>query len=105
MEAQPYITLNNGNKMPAVGLGTFLSSDPAELKAVVIEAVLNVGVRHIDTASLYGNEAVIGEALKECFASGKVKREDIFITTKVWQDEKHDCEAACKRSLERLQIE
>jgi diketogulonate reductase-like aldo/keto reductase len=50
----------------------------------VVDAILNKGYRHIDTASVYQNEGAIGEALQEVFATGKVKREEIFITTKLW---------------------
>jgi alcohol dehydrogenase (NADP+) len=96
--AQPYATFNNGVKFPVLGLGTFLSAE-GDCKKVVYEAVLNHGYRHIDTASVYANEEVIGEALQEVFATGKVKREEVFISTKLWQTERDDVEAAVRRSL------
>lgn len=80
--SQPFVTLSNGKKMPQIGLGTFLST-PEELKPVVKSAIIDHGYRHIDTASIYNNEEAIGEALQECFAAG-IKREDLFITTKLW---------------------
>ena len=61
-EGQPYVTLNNGNKFPQLGLGTFMSTEGDATK-VVYEAIVTNGYRHIDTASLYGNEEAIGEAL------------------------------------------
>ena len=60
--------------------------------------------RHIDTAKLYGNEHIIGEALKECFEKG-VKREDMFITTKLWRTDYVDVEGALKESLTKLQLD
>jgi len=58
----PYVTLLNGNKFPQIGLGTFLSSE-GDCKNIVKEAIINHGYRAIDTASLYMNEDVIGDAL------------------------------------------
>ncbi len=63
------------------------------------------GYRSIDTASIYQNEEVIGEALQEIFASGKVRREEIYITTKFWYSEKNDIEAALKSSMEKLRLD
>ena len=102
--SQPYTTFNNGVKFPMIGLGTFTSTE-GDCKAVVTDAILNKGYRHIDTASMYKNEDVIGEALQEVFATGKVKREDIFITTKLWQDDKGDVEGALRRSLSKLKLD
>ena len=60
--------------------------------------------RHIDTAKLYKSEHIVGEALKECFEKG-VKREDLFITTKLWRTDFNDVEGALKESLEKLQLD
>ena len=87
-----------------MGLVTFLSAE-GDCKKVVYEAVLNHGYRHIDTASVYANEEVIGEALQEVFATGKVKREEVFISTKLWQTERDDVEAAVRRSLQKLKLD
>ena len=102
--AQPYITFNNGVKFPAIGLGTFAASE-GDCRTVVVDAVLNKGYRHIDTASIYQNEGAIGDALQEVFASGNVKREEVFITTKLWQDERDDVEGAVRRSLSKLKVD
>ena len=82
IENQPYFTLNNGTKMPKIGLGTY-ADDEGDVKAVVKSAILEHGYRHIDTAKIYGNEAKIGEALEEVMAAG-IKREDLYIVTKIW---------------------
>ena len=70
--------------MPALGLGTWMSA-PGEVGAAVEEA-LRAGYRHIDCAAIYGNEAEIGEALSRCFADGLVTRDDLWITSKLWND-------------------
>ncbi|XP_061187904.1 aldo-keto reductase family 1 member B10-like [Saccostrea echinata] len=75
------IQLNNGKEMPIIGLGTW-QSPKDEVKAALL-AALDAGYRHIDTAYSYMNEDAIGEALQEIFKSGKVKREDLFIVTKL----------------------
>ena len=75
------ITLSNGIKMPVIGLGTWQSS-PAEVIAAV-KASVKAGYRLIDTAAVYQNEEAIGTAIKELVEEGVVKREELFITTKV----------------------
>ena len=102
--AQPYVTLNNGLKMPQIGLGTFGADEGANLEEVVKSAILNHGYRHIDTAFVYFNEEIIGKALKACFEAG-IKREDLFITTKLWRDQYADIEGALNGCLERLQLD
>lgn len=87
--------------MPRLGLGTYKSS-PSEVVDAV-EYALSVGYRSIDTASLYGNEEGIGQAITE---SG-IPRGDLFITTKVWNDEQGygSTRSALGRSLERLDLD
>ena len=75
------VTLNNGVEMPVLGLGTYKSTDPVEC-SVSVKAALECGYRMIDTAQLYGNEDVVGKAIKE---SG-ISRDEIFLTTKIWCD-------------------
>jgi len=67
--------------MPSVGLGTVSQQN----KDSLVKSIMEAGYTHIDTASMYKNEKVVGAALAECFARGK-KREDIFVTTKLWHD-------------------
>ncbi|XP_050398277.1 aldo-keto reductase family 1 member A1 [Patella vulgata] len=76
------IVLNNGRKFPILGLGTWQSSK--EECQTAVRAALDAGYRHIDTAYAYRNEADIGEVLQEYMKAGKLKREDFFITTKLW---------------------
>ncbi|KJZ72225.1 hypothetical protein HIM_08367 [Hirsutella minnesotensis 3608] len=89
-------TLNTGDKMPAVGLGTWRSK-PNQVKAAV-EAAIKAGYRHIDTAAAYGNEAEVGAGIK---ASG-VPREQIWLTTKLNNPDHKDVAGALDKSLERL---
>ena len=74
----PEVTLNNGVRMPALGLGVFQS--PPEETAAAVETALQVGYRHIDTAAAYGNERQVGEGIRR---SG-LDRAEVFIETKVW---------------------
>jgi diketogulonate reductase-like aldo/keto reductase len=76
------VTLNNGVRMPRLGLGTFKAREGDEVRQAVRWA-LELGYRHIDTAAIYHNEAGVGEGLRE---SG-VPRDEVFITTKLWNDD------------------
>lgn len=91
--------------MPAIGLGTWKSEKGKVGKA--IEIALNNGYRHIDCASTYGNEKEVGEAFNKVFSEGKVKREEVWITSKLWNDshKKEDVIPALKQSLSDLQLE
>uniref|UniRef100_A0A0N5CH74 Aldo_ket_red domain-containing protein n=1 Tax=Strongyloides papillosus TaxID=174720 RepID=A0A0N5CH74_STREA len=99
------LTLSNGIKMPILGLGTWQSSSDEGKNA--IKCALDNGYRLIDTAKFYENETEIGEVLKEYFESGKLKREDVFITTKLWctHNRKEDVESELRNSLKRLQLD
>lgn len=101
MTAPANVELNNGVSMPLLGLGTYLVG-PETAKRVVLDA-LAAGYRHIDTAAFYGNERAVGEALRE---SG-VPREEVFVTTKVWNTDHgyEEARAAFARSLELLMLE
>ena len=93
-----YITLNNGTQCPVVGIGTFMLS-PAEAQKSVREA-LKMGYRLIDTANAYVNERAVGRGMKE---SG-VKREEIFLSTKLWPSE-YENENAVDETLKRLGVD
>lgn len=90
-----YLTLNNGNKMPMDGIGVFLLK-PEEAEASVLSA-LNDGIRLIDTANAYMNEKAVGRAIKR----SDVRREEIFLVTKLWPTVYED-ENAIDETLKRL---
>jgi methylglyoxal/glyoxal reductase len=98
----PSVTLHNGVTMPQIGLGVWQAKEGPEVEQAVLTA-LECGYRLIDTATIYHNEAGVGRAIKQ---SG-VPREDIFLTTKVWNsDQGHDTTlAAFEKSLRMLDTE
>ena len=98
MSLPAHIELNNGVRMPVLGLGTYLM-EPERARRSVLDA-LSLGYRHIDTASFYGNEREVGEAIRE---SG-IDRDEVFVTTKVWNDDHghHRAKEAFRRSLRLL---
>ena len=75
--------LPSGKSLPLLALGTFdLKSE--EVAETIKHAVLEVGYRHIDTATVYGNEVQVGEGLQQVFATNRVSREEVFLVTKCW---------------------
>ncbi len=102
----PSKKLTNGSEIPFIGLGTFGSdSVTAETVARTVREAIHAGYRHIDCASVYGNEKEIGKALNEILKSEFVKREELWITSKVWNDMHDKVEESCRHSLNDLQIE
>lgn len=98
-------TFENGDLIPQVGIGTWKST-PGEVGQAVLSAI-EAGIRHIDCAAIYGNEKEIGEALHEAFSKGMVKREELFITSKLWNNS-HHFEAvipALKQTLSDLRLD
>jgi 2,5-diketo-D-gluconate reductase A len=97
----PTLTLNDGHTIPQLGFGVF-QVDPPQAVRIVTDA-LEVGYRHIDTAAIYGNEAGVGDAL----ATSGIDRDDLFITTKLWNDRQGTQSAfdAFDESLEKLGLE
>ena len=91
--------------MDAIGLGTWKSSDEKVKQA--IKMALNNGYRHIDCAATYGNEAAIGEAFNEVFSEGKIKREEVWITSKLWNNAHlpKDVKPALEKTLKDLQLD
>jgi 2,5-diketo-D-gluconate reductase A len=94
----PTIDLNDGNRIPRLGFGVF--QVPPEETGEAVAHALQTGYRSIDTAAAYGNEAGVGEAIRE----SALAREDVFITTKLWNDDQGRDQAlrAFERSLEQL---
>lgn len=103
----PQRTLYTGAKIPAVGLGTFGSDRfSGEQIAEAVKGAISVGYRHIDCASVYGNEHLIGESLQEVMKAG-IKREELWITSKLWNDMHGDGDVliACAKTLKDLKLE
>lgn len=100
------LILNNKKQIPTVGLGTW-RSEKGKVGEAIEYAIIESGYRHIDCASVYGNEKEIGAAFKKVFASGKVKREEVFITSKLWNTEHHplNVEVACRKTLNDLRLD
>lgn len=95
---------DNGDQMPILGLGTW-KSEPGRVYDAVKEAI-RMGYRHIDCAPVYGNEAEIGQALSDCFKENIVTRDEMWITSKLWNDvhAPEDVEPALSKSLSDLQL-
>lgn len=102
----PQVTLNNGDTMPCIGMGTFGSDrvSPEEVSGAVAGAI-RAGYRMFDCAACYGNEKEIGKVFKEAFEEGVVERKDLYIMTKVWNDMHRDVEKSCRQSIEDLQCD
>uniref|UniRef100_A0A0R3S7D4 Aldo_ket_red domain-containing protein n=1 Tax=Elaeophora elaphi TaxID=1147741 RepID=A0A0R3S7D4_9BILA len=100
------VKLSTGADLPLFGLGTWLSDDPAAL-TTALKTALDAGYPLIDTAYFYRNEAVIGKVLQEYFTSGRLRREDIFITTKLplMVHRPDEIEGLVKKQLEYLHVD
>ena len=97
----PYLELNDGRQIPQLGFGVF--QIPPEETAEAVETALRAGYRHLDTAAAYRNESGVAEGIRRA----EVPREDVFVTTKLWNGD-HGRDAALRafeRSLERLGFE
>ncbi len=95
-------TLSNGVQIPKIGFGTWQIPE-GELAVQSVSYALEAGYRHIDTAQIYGNETSVGQAL----AQSDLDRQDIFVTTKVWNDKVgvEDTRASLKESMEKLGLD
>lgn len=100
------LKLNNDTEMPVLGLGVFRAKDHDELVEAITHAIIS-GYRSIDTASIYGNEEAVGEGIKKGLAATGLKREDLFITSKVWNEDMRQGRVieAYKESLRRLDLD
>lgn len=100
--------LYDGGKMPCIGMGTFGSDrfTPEQVSAAVSGAI-KVGYRMFDCAAVYGNENMIGDVFQDAFDKGIVKRDELFITTKVWNDMhgRGDVLISCAKSLKDLHLD
>ncbi|MCY7968283.1 aldo/keto reductase [Bacillus haynesii] len=103
---QDRITLNNGTAMPWFGLGVFKVEEGPELVQAVKTAIKH-GYRSIDTAAIYGNEEGVGQGIREGLKEAGISREDLFVTSKVWNDDLGYDEtiAAYEASLEKLGLD
>lgn len=104
----PLLTLNNGLKIPVIGLGTFGSDNyNAQQIAQAVDFAIRNGYRHIDCASVYMNEAEIGCAISGLIKEGVVNREELWITSKVWNDAHGEGKVieSCKKSLHDLKLD
>lgn len=101
-----YIQLNNGNTMPYQGFGTLQIKDETLCEEIIYEAI-KIGVRMFDTAPAYFNEKAVGKGIQRAIQDGLVKREELFIVTKLWiQDTPRECvRQAVETSLSNLQVD
>ena len=100
------MALNNGSgAIPALGFGTLIP-DPVATK-IATKAALEAGFRQLDASERYRNEKEVGEAMQEVFKAGKIKREEVFIATKVWNNNHRPerVKPAFEASLKRLQLD
>jgi diketogulonate reductase-like aldo/keto reductase len=100
------MALNNGSgAIPALGFGTLIP-DPVATRAAT-KAALEAGFRQLDAAERYRNEKEVGEAIQEVFKAGKIKREEVFIATKLWNNNHRPqrVKPAFEASLKRLQLD
>jgi diketogulonate reductase-like aldo/keto reductase len=99
------VELNNGLRMPLVGLGTW-KSNPGEVSAAVFEAI-RVGYRHIDAAWVYKNQDEVGEGINKAISEGIVKREDLWVTSKLWNHAHATAyvEASLRETLSQLKLD
>lgn len=99
LSLQSKIRLNNGVEMPVLGLGVY-QSPPGRTTQSAVRSALRVGYRHFDTARIYGNEADVGQAIRDSM----IPRDQIFVTTKLWNSDQglESTVRACEASLKRL---
>ncbi|CAJ0956598.1 unnamed protein product [Ranitomeya imitator] len=108
LRADSCVVLNDGHKMPVIGFGTYAPKTYTKEQAIEgVKSAIEVGYRHIDGAYMYENEVEVGQAIRAKIADGMVKREDIFYTGKLWNNN-HTLERvrpALEKSLKDLQLD
>lgn len=99
------LSLNDGNTIPQLGLGTYKMDDQQARESV--RYALEVGYRHVDTASFYANEEGVGQGIADAIAAGTLTREELFVTTKVWNDAQSQAatRASVAQSLRKLDVD
>ncbi|MFH6983875.1 aldo/keto reductase [Marinoscillum luteum] len=100
-----YLKFSNGDEMPMIGLGT--AGIPADQAYDVIRKAIQIGYRHFDCAPIYKNQAEIGQALHDAMSDGEVTREELWVTSKLWNSDHryNDVEPACEKTLAELQLD
>ncbi|KAL6007821.1 hypothetical protein ACLOJK_033323 [Asimina triloba] len=97
--------MSSDAKMPVIGFGTAAYPYNGDTVDEAVTMGLEVGFRHFDTAKIYGSEAATGRALTAAICSGEVRREELFVTSKLWGSDHHDPVAALRQSLRNLDLE
>lgn len=100
----PTVKLNTGAEIPTIGLGTW-QSEKGQVREAVRYALTETPIRHIDAAYVYLNEEEVGQGINDAIASGKVKRSDLFITTKVFMTFHNRVEESINESLKNLNLD
>lgn len=99
----PVIKLTNGCEMPVIGLGTY--SLPGEKCVDAVLSAIRLGYRKFDTASFYKNEEEVGKAIRQAIEEDLIKREDLFVATKLYPNEFADAEKNIGKCLRKLDID
>lgn len=104
MSSIPTVKLNTGAEIPLIGLGTW-QSDKGKVRDAVLYALTETPIRHIDAAYVYLNEEEVGQGIAAAIATGKVKRSDIFVTTKVFPAFHNRVQESLDASLKNLGLD
>ncbi|KAK2975817.1 hypothetical protein RJ640_022834 [Escallonia rubra] len=105
MRAHQAKQLNCGITIPNLGFGTYSFENDRDTTELAIQMALEMGYRHFDTAKIYGSEPAVGTALRGAILDGRVERNDIFVTSKLWGSDHHDPVSALKQTLRNLEME